>query len=221
MYLKNTSSTVCVMINTAVGKFGLQPGEVTDLKHKLLPPLSSHIKKITEEEYNTFRNPEQKPKEQTKEISEELANKLQQLDQALGEQSINTQEQTDTEQTTIISDVTTETIIDDVTEDIKDEQASDFIKKLFIFGNAQPEQKEEQKEELKFEEHGQAPTTDALKVEQTDSSNELTQMEAQLAKLKELWKQADTVRKKDKIHKQIKEVQKQIDKLNKDLNAGT
>ena len=61
----------------------------------------------------------------------------------------------------------------------------------------------------------------SLKVEQTDSSNELTRMEAQLAKLKELWKQADTVRKKDKIHKQIKEVQKQIDKLNKDLNAGT
>ena len=52
-----------------------------------------------------------------------------------------------------------------------------------------------------------------------DSSNELTQMEAQLAKLKELWKQADTVRKKDKIHKQIKEVQKQIDKLNKEVEA--
>ena len=59
MYLKNTSKTVTVMLNTVVGRICMKPGEVINLEHKLLPPVSANIKKTTEEEFRKFCNPEE------------------------------------------------------------------------------------------------------------------------------------------------------------------
>ena len=39
MYLKNTSNTMCVTVNTIRGKVGIDPQEIVDIKYKILPPV--------------------------------------------------------------------------------------------------------------------------------------------------------------------------------------
>ena len=51
MYLKNISATALVTINTSVGKVGLKPLEVIDLKYKLVTPVSDSIRNATKEEF--------------------------------------------------------------------------------------------------------------------------------------------------------------------------
>jgi hypothetical protein len=197
MYLKNTSKTVTVVINTVVGKIGLKPGEVINLEHKLLPPVSAHIKKTTEEEYNNFRNPKMEGEEQTQTNIQPDENTNKQLDEVKNEKDV------------------TQTI----TDGIEDDTAADFIKKLFTFNTLQKEEEETEEQKPDFESKGETPKTDPLIVKKTDSTPEIEELETQLKDLKEAWKEAKQVRKKDKIHKQIKEVQKQLDKLKKELDA--
>lgn len=200
MYLKNTSKTVTVVINTVVGKIGLKPGEVINLEHKLLPPVSAHIKKTTEEEYNNFRNPKVEGEEQTQTNIQPNENTNKQLDEIKNEN-----ENKDVAQT--------------ITDGIEDDTAADFIKKLFTFNTLQKEEEETEEQKPDFESKGETPKTDPLIVKKTDSTPEIEELETQLKDLKEAWKEAKQVRKKDKIHKQIKEVQKQLDKLKKELDA--
>ena len=197
MYLKNTSKTVTVVINTVVGKIGLKPGEVINLEHKLLPPVSAHIKKTTEEEYNNFRNPKMEGEEQTQTNIQPDENTNKQLDEVKNEKDV------------------TQTI----TDGIEDDTAADFIKKLFTFNTLQKEEEETEEQKPDFESKGETPKTDPLIVKKTDSTPEIEELETQLKDLKEAWKETKQVRKKDKIHKQIKEVQKQLDKLKKELDA--
>lgn len=196
MYLKNTSKTVTVVINTVVGKIGLKPGEVINLEHKLLPPVSAHIKKTTEEEYNNFRNPKMEGEEQTQTNIQPNENTNKQLDE-----------------------IKNENVTQTITDGIEDDTAADFIKKLFTFNTLQKEEEETEEQKPDFESKGETPKTDPLIVKKTDSTPEIEELETQLKDLKEAWKEAKQVRKKDKIHKQIKEVQKQLDKLKKELDA--
>lgn len=198
MYLKNVAKTGCVIINTVVGKIGISAGEVIDLKHKLLPPVSPNIKQTTEEEYRKFRFPE--------ETMEDTNNALQEA-----EKLINNENQEKIEENK-------ELINENITDGIKDDTAADFIKKLFVF-NTLEKQEEEIEKEPDFNSKGEDTNEKPLTVKKTDSSSELEEMEKQLEELKQAWKDAKQVRKKDKINKQIKEVKKQIDKLKKDLDA--
>lgn len=54
MYLKNTSARACIVINTTRGKVGIRPGEVVDIRYKVLPPVSKSLVQVQEEEYITF-----------------------------------------------------------------------------------------------------------------------------------------------------------------------
>jgi hypothetical protein len=55
MYLKNSSDTAVVILNTVVGKIGLKPQEIINLEHKVLPPISDKVVRVTEEEYFTIK----------------------------------------------------------------------------------------------------------------------------------------------------------------------
>lgn len=193
MYLKNTSNTVSVTINTVVGKIGIKPGEIADIKHKVLPPLSVHIKQVTEGDYNTFRFGTKEVEEPVETV--ELENK-----DIPGE--------TDTP-----NDVKTEEI-EEETQVLQEDYASDIIAKLL-----NQQKVEDVKPEINFEQKADDPKTDPLLVQKTDSTTELQQLTNQIDELKKAWQDVRTPRKKEKIAKQIKELQKQVDKLNKDLNA--
>lgn len=54
MYLKNTSTKTSVVINTARGKVGIRPGEVVDIRYKVLPPISTALKQVEKEEFLNF-----------------------------------------------------------------------------------------------------------------------------------------------------------------------
>ena len=204
MYLKNTSKTVTVMLNTVVGRICMKPGEVINLEHKLLPPVSANIKKTTEEEFQKFCHPEEAldmDKQQTKDLDESnaIANAA----------------------TKILEDVQNGKKLtpENITEGIKDDSAADFIKKLFIFNTLDKTEEDETEKTPDFESKGEDTNAKPLTVKKTDSNPELEELENQLTELKQAWKDAKQVRKKDKINKQIKEVKKQIDKLKKDLDV--
>lgn len=188
MYLKNTSHTVAVILNTVVGKIGVKPGEVVNIEHKILPPISDKIVKATEEEYISFRKG---PIEMDKQ-----------------DESTETQDTGDNGQTGTEDDVdstveSVQTIIEDVSKTLGDNTALDFVKNLLA---------------PKFEILGVEPDTDALEVVETDSKDEIQQLEKQIEDLKVTWKDAPTPKKKDKISKQIKELQKQLEKLSKNAD---
>ena len=54
MYLKNTSNTMCVTVNTIRGKVGIDPQEVVDIRYKILPPVSRHLIQVEEADYLSF-----------------------------------------------------------------------------------------------------------------------------------------------------------------------
>lgn len=55
----------------------------------------------------------------------------------------------------------------------------------------------------------------ALMVNETDSTDEIAELEQQIADLKEKWGSTKAVNKKQKIQKEIQELQKQLKKINK------
>lgn len=55
MYLKNTSPSACIVINTVRGKVGIKPQEVVDIQYKILPPVSRSLIQVNKEEYLSFR----------------------------------------------------------------------------------------------------------------------------------------------------------------------
>lgn len=67
MYLKNTSNTMCVTINTIRGKVGIDPQEIADIKYKILPPVSRHLVQVEEADYLSFcgKTEETEPKMET------------------------------------------------------------------------------------------------------------------------------------------------------------
>lgn len=201
MYLKNTSKTVTVMLNTVVGRICMKPGEVINLEHKLLPPVSANIKKTTEEEFRKFCNPEEALEDTNVDIQE-----TQTIITAINQ---------------INDDVNNgkELTPENITDGIKDDSAADFIKKLFVFNTLDKPEEDEEETKPDFEGKGEDTNAKPLTVKKTDSNPELEELETQLEELKQAWKDAKQVRKKDKINKQIKEVKKQIDKLKKDLDV--
>ena len=182
MYLKNTSQTAAVILNTVVGKIGIKPNEIINIEHKILPPIPDKIVKVTQEEYLSFRKMPAQPLEQMQDNEE---------------QDVNDDGQADTE--AIVDSV--QDIIEDMSKTLADNSALDFVKSL-LTPNFQPLSEE--------------PDVDPLQITQTDGLDEAAQLEKQIEDLKQTWKNAPTPKKKDKIYKQIKELQKQLQKVKKE-----
>lgn len=190
MYLKNTSKTTSIVINTLVGKIGIKPQEVIDLQHKLLPPVSSSIKTVTKEDYLLFR--------QEKQLSEEPATATETTSIHEDTQS-NTEMVKQDEVDETLNDV--QNIVSDITKDLADNDIMGFVKDLLA-------------KKPNFEEKGELPKTDPLIVTETDTEDKITYLKQQIEQLKVSWQEAKAPAKKGKISKQIKELQKQLDKLN-------
>lgn len=215
MYLKNNSERVVVVINTVVGKIGIQPGEIIDLQCNLLPPVSENIIKVDEEEYLLFCKKSKKTDEVDKIQVNKVINESCLSNDSLDEQI--TQQKSEIETNT--TEPVPENIIQEVTQTIQDPNTSDFIKNLFVFKEPQEEPTETQDtldSIIDFEEKGQEPEENALQVKEMDSQSLINKLKQDVDKLKSIWSQTKNIRKKDKLSKQIKEMQKQIDKLEKE-----
>lgn len=196
MYLKNTSATASVVLNTIVGKIGLKPGEIINLQHKLLPPISKSVIQVDKEEYLFFRQGTEKVE---KPAEQEIPNNTQSAG-SVGEQV----ELEETEE--VIENV--QTIVEGMSKDVQNQDILDFVKGLLT------------KPKEEFEKAGEEPKEDPFAVKETKTEQEIKNLEIELEKLRDLWQQTKAPSKKGKIAKQIKELQKQIDKLNKEIERN-
>lgn len=196
MYLKNTSATASVVLNTIVGKIGLKPGEIIDLQHKLLPPISKTVIQVDKEEYLSFRQGTEKVE---KSSEQEIPNNAQSAG-SVGEQ-VELEETED-----VIENV--QTIVEGMSKDVQNQDILDFVKGLLT------------KPKEEFEKAGEEPKEDPFTVKETKTEQEIKNLEIELEKLRDLWQQTKAPSKKGKIAKQIKELQKQIDKLNKEIERN-
>lgn len=216
MYLKNKSNTVVVVINTVVGKIGIQPGEIIDLQCNLLPPVSENIIKVTQEEYLLFCKSKQPMVEKTIQEINEIP-----LQQNISTHSSNEESIENPVEAQPINDVEEDVpveIIDEVTQNIQDPNTSDFIKNLLNFDKPViNEEISEEEEIINFEEKGNLPEENALLVKDMDSQKAVKKLKEELQELKNIWVKTRNIRKKDKLSKQIKELQKQLDKLEKEI----
>lgn len=225
MYFKNSSEGCTVVLMTEKGKITIKPGEVVDIKHKIFAPVSRHIVKATEEEYLTFREKTQGTIQAIIEQETTIGADIIRDDSKVGTESKETtaveegtittvpegnEENTDPESTEEESqEETEEEETKEETEEVVQTEATsnDFlngIKSLLTKGILETPTKEEEKVEEQ-----------TLLVTETTNDNEITALEEQLETLKQSWVEATKVKTKDKIAKQIKEVQKQIDKIKK------
>lgn len=212
MYLKNSSESVCVIINTIVGKVAIKPGEVINLKEKILPPLSKRIVEVSEEEYRNFCTGQSTLKEPVEEVV--------------------TAPNTDPtqENSTMESEATMES---EPTMDVKAQQETinefakmgnqdivDFVNQLFkknmlATSNTDPQGiVEDTKDNVIYDEAKIIPPVEeSLVVEQTTINKEKQDLEKTIHALEETWKAAKTAKKKEKLGKQIKELKKQLEKF--------
>jgi hypothetical protein len=102
----------------------------------------------------------------------------------------------------VINNVPKDELITEVQSEIKDKGIHNFINNLM--GKEEKEEEKDDKEE-----------NTALVVNDTDSTDEISSLEQQIADLTEQWKATTSARKKEKFQKEIKELKKQIKKIQK------
>ena len=202
MYLKNTSQSINVVLNTVVGKIAILPQEIIDLEYKLLPPISKHIKQVSKEDYLLFRKEGKQLENEDTQTNTEIVNE----DESFVDEQ-NT-EIAEIEDTNIVMEEV-QNIVEDISKDISDQDIMSFVKNLLL-----------NKEQVNFEEKGTEPKQDVLQIKETDSEDEKKLLEQQIEQLKETWKSTKAPAKKGKISKQIKELEKQLEKLEKDLQKN-
>ena len=206
MYLKNTSESVCVIINTIVGKVAVKPGEIINLKEKILPPLSKRIVEVTEEEYKTFCKGEQTIEEPTTEVD-------------------NIQPTEPTQETPVVEQQATmdvakqqETLNEFAkmgNQDIVDWVNQLFKNNMLATATTDPEEivTDTVDNVVVHEEPINPPVEEALVTEETTTNKEKEELEKTIHALEETWKAAKTAKKKEKLGKQIKELKKQLEKF--------
>ena len=181
MYLKNTSKRA-IVINTVIGKVGIKPGEIIDIKYKILPPVSSALVQVQEEEYISFC--------EKREGTIETVIKMEKPDVPEYKPVVPEENLDDLEKIEEPEEV-----------EIQDPGIMGFVNNLI---NPETKEKEEDKEKEK-----------ALKVVETETKDQITKLEQQIEDLKVVWSTATSPRRKEKIGKEIKELQKQLKKLKK------
>ena len=212
MYLKNSSESVCVIINTIVGKVAIKPGEVINLKEKILPPLSKRIVEVSEEEYRNFCTGQPTPKEPVEEVVPAPNTDLTQ------ENSIMESEATMESEPTMDVRAQQETINEFAkmgNQDIVDFVNQLFKKNMLATSHTDPQGiVEDTKDNVIYDEEKIIPSVEqSLVVEQTTINKEKQDLEKTIHALEETWKAAKTAKKKEKLGKQIKELKKQLEKF--------
>ena len=223
MYLKNVSKNTTASINTKVGKICIRPGEVICLNEKVFSPLAPSLRQATEEEYLSFRNPDKAIENNIEEQNDQPVagtDKDDTVDERIKDADLKIKA-IDALKTELADkeDLTKEDIdstLDKISTEIKDEGTIDFIKSLFKFNlMADKPDVDETATTVEVEEPEQKKPEEktALKVQKTTDAAEKELLEQQIADLKESWAKAKQPRKKERIYKEIQELQKQIDKL--------
>ena len=212
MYLKNSSESVCVIINTIVGKVAIKPGEVINLKEKILPPLSKRIVEVSEEEYRNFCTGQSTPKEPVEEVVTAPNTDLAQ------ENSTMESEATMASEATMDVNAQQETINEFAkmgNQDIVDFVNQLFKKNMLATSHTDPQGiVEDTKDNVIYDEAKIIPPVEeSLVVEQTTINKEKQDLEKTIHALEETWKAAKTAKKKEKLGKQIKELKKQLEKF--------
>lgn len=241
MYFKNSSEACTVVMMTEVGKITVKPGEIVDIKHKIYAPMSRHIVRATEEEFLTFQEEKQGIVQTIIDQETTIGTDIIQDDSKVGTESTETTT-VETEETTIETEETAPVIPDRCADCYADGKTPDAQK---CENCNEPELEEETKPDVTTEETEasantsgidfldgiksfltkglvETPTEEETKAEEqalivteTTNNKEIEDLEGQLDLLKQSWVEATKVKTKDKIAKQIKEVQKQIDKIKK------
>ena len=206
MYLKNSSESVCVIINTIVGKVAIKPGEVINLKEKILPPLSKRIVGVSEEEYRNFCTGQSTPKEPVEEV-------------VTAPNTDPTQENPTMESEATMDVKAQQETINEFAkmgnQDIVDFVNQLFKKNMLATSNTDPQGiVEDTKDNVIYDEAKIIPPVEeSLVVEQTTINKEKQDLEKTIHALEETWKAAKTAKKKEKLGKQIKELKKQLEKF--------
>ena len=206
MYLKNSSESVCVIINTIVGKVAIKPGEVINLKEKILPPLSKRIVEVSEEEYRNFCTGQSTPKEPVEEVVTVPNTDLTQENSTMESEAtmdVKAQQETINE----FAKMGNQDIVDFVNQLFK--------KNMLATSNTDPQGiVEDTKDNVIYDEAKIIPPVEeSLVVEQTTINKEKQDLEKTIHALEETWKAAKTAKKKEKLGKQIKELKKQLEKF--------
>lgn len=206
MYLKNSSESVCVIINTIVGKVAIKPGEVINLKEKILPPLSKRIVEVSEEEYRNFCTGQPTPKEPVEEVVPAPNTDLTQENSTMESEAtmdVKAQQETINE----FAKMGNQDIVDFVNQLFK--------KNMLATSNTDPQGiVEDTKDNVIYDEAKIIPPVEeSLVVEQTTINKEKQDLEKTIHALEETWKAAKTAKKKEKLGKQIKELKKQLEKF--------
>ena len=200
MYFRNVSQTMSITINTVVGKLGVKPGECIELNEKIYPPLPSTLMKISEEEYFSFREGTKQHQKQVEKVQTENVQPDGHVDTKLDETHVDDSENPTMEQT--------------IEEALKDPGIMDFVKSLLNKGVMEPPKDGEKViEEITEHPKEEIKPQKALKVKEVKKADVELSIEEQITELKETWVQTKNARKKEKLAKQIKELQKQSEKL--------
>ena len=206
MYLKNTSNTVLVIINTARGRVSIKPQEIVDIKYKILPPISRSIVQVTEKDYLAFFEQKKSEISAVTNIKEEDLVKDRVNISSKGEdgkeESLDDLDRIDDEIEQPLSKVEADVVSDliEVTETkvavaVDEEEVND--------GKVVEVKEEEEKNE-----------NEALVVTETNSDDEIAVLNKQIEELRKAWAATSAVRKKEQLSKKIKELQKQLKKIN-------
>lgn len=207
MYLKNVSSTCTCIINTVVGKITVKPGEIINMKERVLPPISSNIRETTEEEYLQFREGKQNIMEQVIE-QEEIA---QTTDTPVPNTPV-------VDESSVDCSVEEETAPVDV-PNTNNNPMVEFVQNLFPQNPSEtdvPLFAENEQTIVKEDESIEQPVVEeqpALQVQKTDMEEQKEKLQQEITDLQQTWVETKAVSKKAKLGKQIKELKKQLEKL--------
>lgn len=196
MYFKNTSRTTSVVLNTVRGKVGIKPQEVVDIKYKVLPPISQALQQVSEDEYLTFCEARDGVMPTAVQVE---AKSVRENTPVVNEAPVGIPKDDKQETSTSSAEET-------VTE-IKDKNVMGFINDLLT----QKPKGIQNLEEPVTEDN--ANDSEALLVTETTTETEAERLTKQIETLKKAWSDTAAPRKKEKIAKEIKELQKQLKKL--------
>lgn len=221
MYLHNTSATRGITVNTTIGLVGLKPNAVVSIDGKLLLPYSTSIKVLSEQEYKEYmlngKTPDNEKNKNTKAKpvqQEQSENVLGDIKDTIEDEGTfdfianifnkmsgtnESEEQTETPAPSPEPVAQTENLIESILNNIPTP----------IYTGPDAGQVTEQVKESVVE----VVMPDALKVDTTTNEAELNKIQDEIDALKETWEQTSAVRKKEKIQKQIVQLEKQKQKL--------
>ncbi len=226
MYYKNESDTKAVVINTVIGKLGVRPQQIIKVTHKIIPPIPSSLLKATEEEYLFFCKTAAQTKESSSTMETTAGGEACSVDTTVDTQNLEVATLNSLpieEQEFVITEILETTDNNenslDVTKDLNDDDVTSFVKTLLSFKGGPESVALEQELTTQLNDientaqENKNLQADTLKVVATTKEQEYANITEKLNLLRQDWLNTKTVRKKEKIQKQIKELEKQQNKL--------